>query len=155
MRREGYRIADEPAASPLSKFAVSPLWPMLGVMFGGAGLSWSWFALNSFAIGSATRKRELGLVVFGLALTSGLVLLLLSAEDRGLMSPDRFAYAVLPVIAVKLTVCYRLQLMQMRSHQLYRYFGGISRSGVVGLVLGYLLRKSLFELPLAWALILS
>ena len=55
----------------MSKLAVSPLWPMLGVMFGGAWLSWSWFALNSFAIGSASRKREIWLIAFGLALTSG------------------------------------------------------------------------------------
>ena len=51
-----YHIADEPAASPLSKYAVSPLWPMLAVMFGGAWLAWPWFAVNAFAIGSASRK---------------------------------------------------------------------------------------------------
>jgi hypothetical protein len=152
---DGYHIADEPADSVVSKLAVSPLWPMLAVMFGGAWLSWSWFALNSFAIGSATRKRELGLIAFGLGLTAALAVSLLGAANRGLIGPDRFPYVVLPLIAVKLTVCYRLQLMQGRSYQLYRYFGGISRSGVAGLVLGFLLRKSLFELPLVWGLIFS
>jgi hypothetical protein len=90
-----------------------------------------------------------------LALTSAMALLALKGADSGSIGTDRFAYALLPIVAVKLTVCYRVQLMQTRSYQLYRYFGGVSRSGAAGILLGFFLRKSLFQLPLVWALIFS
>jgi len=152
---DAYRIADEPAESPLSKLAVSPLWPMLAVMFGGAGLSWSWFALNSFAIGSASRKRELTTIALGLGLTIGIGLLAIAGYAHFIGQRDYFAYAMLPVVACKLLFCYRLQLMQTRSYELYKYFGGISRNGAAVLLLGYFVRQSLFHLPLLWALVLS
>ena len=53
-----YRIGDEPQPGPLAQVAVNPVWPLLVVMFGGADLSWPWFALNSLASAALTAVRS-------------------------------------------------------------------------------------------------
>lgn len=154
--RSAYHIADEPAPSPLSKVAVRPLWPMLAVMFGGAWLAWPWFALNAFAIGSASRKRELGLIALGIGLTAALSLVIVRSFERGVIDDEQFGYAIISVVAVKLLCCYRLQLMQTRSYELYRYFGGVSRNGTIAIIIAFMLRKAvLLKLPLVGILFLA
>ena len=64
-----YRIADEPAPGSLAVVATSPLWPFIAVMLGGVWLSWTWFAVNSFAVGSPSRRREIIWIVAGLAVS--------------------------------------------------------------------------------------
>ena len=53
-----YEIIDEPRASRASSLAVDPLWPFLATMLGGAWLGWPWFLVNSHALGSSTKGRE-------------------------------------------------------------------------------------------------
>ena len=56
--RGGYAIADEPEASRLAHLTVRPSMPLLALMLGGAWIAWPWFALNAYAMGSPTRRRE-------------------------------------------------------------------------------------------------
>src|SRR5688500_16070714 len=82
-RMNSYRVVDEPHPSGLSQWAVRPLWPLFAQMLAGAWLSWPWFVLNAFALGSATRKREamyIGAAGLGSVLISILVIGLVGAE---------------------------------------------------------------------------
>ncbi len=61
-----YHIPDEPRPAGLAHMTVNPFWPLLCVMFVGAGFSWAWFVLNGIAMGSPTRRRELWIAIGGL-----------------------------------------------------------------------------------------
>ncbi|ANM31398.1 hypothetical protein ABI59_20210 [Acidobacteria bacterium Mor1] len=128
-----YRIADEPRPGGLQHLVVSPIWPLLAVMFAGHTISWVWFAVNSIAMGSPTKKREIGLVVAGfvgvLLLRLGIVLLV-GAE--AVSDP----YLTLPVMLLQLGMAYALFTLQSRTFGIYEYFGGIARNGLMVVFLG-------------------
>lgn len=131
-----YRLPDEPKASGLSRWAVQPFWPLLGMMVGGAWLAWPWYVLNGFAMGSPTRRRELLLVVAGLAViplpVSGAGLLLLAGWDRDWV----VQITGLLVILWKLGISYWLYALQSRTFELYRYYGGAVANGGLPLIIG-------------------
>ena len=56
---ETYKIIDEPAPSTISRIAVNPVWIFLASLFGGTGIGLAWFALNAFAISSASCCRPM------------------------------------------------------------------------------------------------
>lgn len=119
-----YRLPDEPRPGALARIAVDPLWPMLGIMFGGAWLSWGWFALNAFALGTSTRWKEVGFVVAGFA--GHVVLLLLVGLCGVLLGKD---HPLLPYLAIVLTlwklgVTYGLHHLQSQGFELYQWYGG-------------------------------
>src|SRR6187549_1966645 len=89
---ESYKIIDEPAPSTVSRLAVNPVWIFLASLFGGAGIGLLWFALNAFAISSASRKRELSYVAIGLSGTPLIFVILGSLIDQGLLGPELFPY---------------------------------------------------------------
>lgn len=124
-----YRIVDEPAPSGLSNYAVSPLAPLFGIIILGAVVIWPWFAFNSIAFGSATRRKELLLCAVaalgGLALA--LVLVLISHRVPEWTHP----YLALVYVAWKVGFGYTLTDVQTRSFELYEHYGGRVRSGAL------------------------
>lgn len=151
-----YRVLDEPNPGGFSHLAVNPLWPLLAVMLGGVWLSWPWFVLNGFAVGSPTRSRELGLALGGLVGTAGLLVLLGWLRYQDLLGDVGFSYAVVGLVVWKLLVSYWLYVLQARTFGLYEYFGGTVRNGALVVVLALFLRpRVLAGLPGFLQVILS
>lgn len=126
-----YRIDDEPAPGRLQQIAVRPLWPLLGVMLGGAWLAWPWFVVNGVAVGSPTLRREIAWVVGGFVGTAGLIASIFYLLNTGRLPEAGFAYALISVVVWKLLVSYRLYMLQARTFELYRYFGGTVKNGLM------------------------
>ncbi len=140
-----YRIVDEPKPSPLSKWAVNPFWPFLALMLGGAGVGFAWFAFNAFAMGSATRVREwllVGAAFVGSALLAGLGMFLML---RGVLDTESIAYAGTLLIIYKLAIGYFLHFSQARSFELFEYFGGTPKNGLIALIALSLTRGTLHQ----------
>jgi hypothetical protein len=152
-----YRILDEPRPGGLARFAVNPMWPLLSYMFGGAWFAWIWFLANGRAIGSATKTRELVVVLVGIvgivALAIGMGLL----YQAGIIPKGSALYALLVVTVWKLGITYWLFTLQSRSFELYQYFGQPVRNGLAIVVLALLVKpavKSLSTNPL-WLLVMT
>lgn len=136
-----YRILDEPRPGPLSTVAVNPFWPLLGVMLGGAWLSWPWFAVNGFAVGSPTRGRELGVALLGFAGGAVIVLTILQLAGSGVLEGGAVRYAVIALTVWQLAVSYALYALQVRSFHLYEHFGGTVRSGLGVVLLAFVIGR--------------
>lgn len=138
----GYRLADEPRPSGLSHMAVNPFWPFLGVMLGGAWLSWPWFVVNGFAVGSPTRKKELGIAIGGFALTALLVVTIIGLAGTGRISQRGVPYALLSLTVLKLGVTYWLHTLQTTTFEVYEYYGGTVRQGFLVILASYAVMQS-------------
>jgi hypothetical protein len=143
---EGYRILDEPRPGRLAQLAVDPMWPLFGFMFGGAAFAWAWFVVNGLALGSPTQRREGALVAAGVAGVFALGLGLFWLIGAGHLPQGGVAYALLAVTVWKLGVSYWLYTLQSRSFDLYEYYGGAVRNGVVFVFVGVFAQRSLLEL---------
>ena len=158
--RNTYRIDDEPRPGRLARMAVSPFWPLLGLMLGGSWLGLPWFAFNSIAVGSPTRLRELLLVAAGFAGSLVIALMLVELNKFGLISsPASVEYALLVLLIWKLAIGYALFVQQSATIEMYQYYGGVlSRYGIaVVLVATFVLRDKVvnaFPAPL-WFLVTS
>ena len=153
---EAYRIEDEPLPSSLSKWAVNPFWPFLAVMFGGVWLSWPLFALNAIATGSASRSREIALLGGGFLTVVAAAFGIRELAAQGVLGPDEAPYALLALTVLKLVVSYRVHLLQARSFELFEYFGGAGRNGMLVLLLGFFGRSRLLgALDGLWLWVLS
>jgi hypothetical protein len=153
---KGYQIADEPAPSTFARYAVNPLYPMLAMMFAGVWFAWPWFAFNSFAVGSPTRRAELGWLVAGLFVPAGVGMALLLAREAGLLPRFSTPYVGLIVILLKLVVVYAVYLLQSRTIEIYEYYGGKLVNGVWPLLAAlYLGDRLLADLPVLLFLALS
>jgi len=151
-----YQIVDEPSQTPLSQLMTNPFWAVLATMLGGVWLGWSWFVLNSLAIGSMHRKKEIATVVLGLLGSMGLTLLGLWAVQQGRLDAKLLPYATTLLIAWKLSISYLLQFWQTPSYELAVYFRGAARSGALLAFAGTFLRPQVLQhLPDFWALVLS
>lgn len=126
-----YRIPDEPLPGALSRLAVNPLWPLLGLMVGGPWAAWPWFLLNGHALGSPTRLREGLAVLLGLLGTVALVSTILTLDRRGVFTTTTAQLALLLVTLWKIAISYYLYLTQSRSFGLYEYYGGPVRNGAL------------------------
>jgi len=149
-----YAIIDEPTPGPLTRLAVSPLWIFLGAIFGGAGIGLLWFALNSLAIGSATKKREFAYVALGLLGTPVIYFLLGVLWERNVIGEGLEPYLHLVTTIFQLLVVYQLHLIQSRSFQLFELFGGVVRNGMLVVVALALLRPKLAETLGGWSSLL-
>ena len=130
-----YRIADEPAPGPLAVVAPSPLWPFVAVMLGGVWLSWTWFAVNSFAVGSPSQRKEIIWIVAGLGVSAIMAFAILAGAERGIIAKEHVKYAMLVITVWQLGVSYVLFMLQNRTIEIYEYFGGVLRNGLIFLVL--------------------
>ncbi len=151
-----YRILDEPSPGTLSKLSVNPFWPLLGVMLGGPWLALPWFVVNSLAIGSATKVREIITAAVGLGGAIALTLGGFALIEQGVLDSESFQYAAIVLVVWKLGVSYWLFVTQARSFQLYEYFGGPVRNGML-LVIAAMLGEAYLLTPLSpfWQLVLS
>jgi hypothetical protein len=140
-----YRIFDEPRPGGLARLAVRPLWPLLAVMFGGSWISWPWFVLNAYAVGSPTRRRETALAGAGFVGTAALLVALLGLESNGVLSGVAMRYAVVSLVVWKLLVSYWLFILQGRSFALFEHFHGATRNGMLVVFAGFYV--SLYLLP--------
>ena len=141
-----YHIPDEPRPGGLAHVTVNPFWPLLCVMFVGAGISWTWFVLNGIAMGSPTRKRELAIAIGGLVGNAVLLVGVVATHDRlGFDGQLTLPYLLLVVIVWKLGVSYVLYMLQAGSFGIYEYYGGTVQNGWIGLILAYL----------AWTMLLA
>lgn len=124
-----YALPDEPAPGGLAPWTVEPFWPLLAVMFGGAGLSWCWFVFNGFAMGSPTRVRE-ALIAAGGFLGSFLLLLgIVGARASGAIGEAAFPYWMELILFWKIGVSYWLFAVQGRTFPIYAYYGGRCAAG--------------------------
>lgn len=150
-----YRIADEPRPGTLTHLAVHPVWPLFGVMFGGAALSWTWFIVNGAAIGSPTRRQEIGWAIGGMAGTTALILVISYLASQELLGRLGLPYSQVGLTVWKLAVSYWLFTLQSRSFHLYEHFGGPVRNGMIIVALGFFLTTRLYQgLPPFWFLLL-
>ena len=152
----GYQIADEPAPSTLARFAVNPLYPMLAAMLAGVWFAWPWFAFNSFAIGSPTRRAELAWLVAGLILPPAIGSALILARGAELLPASAGPYIGLAVIVAKLVVVYAVFLLQSRTIEIYEYYGGKLVNGIWPLLAAFYVGDRLLQgLPVLLQLALS
>lgn len=142
MSAAGYRIVDEPVPGGLQRIAVNPMWPLFAFMFGGALLAWSWSGVNAYALGSPTRRRELGIILLGFAGTVALVIAAGLAAKAEVITRDHLPYVILGLVVWKLGISYWLYFLQSRTFELYQYFGGAVRNGVAGVIAAYFLRSA-------------
>lgn len=150
-----YHIEDEPRPGPLGHLVVDPVWPLFGVMFGGAVLAWPWFVWNGFAVGSPTRFREAAVAAAGFAGTILLLVVLGVLASNEAISGLGVRYALIGVTVWKLGVSYWLHVIQSRSFHLYEHFGGTVKSGLGIVFVGALLvPRALAGLPDFWTLVL-
>jgi hypothetical protein len=140
-----YRIDDEPRPGKLARLTVNPFWPFLGLMLGGAWLGWPWFVLNGAAMGSASFKREAGLVLVAFLLTLPLFIALIAVAQSFGLPREYLRLVLLPVVAFKLAVTYFVFLAQSRSFELFSYFGGVTRNGMYVAAAGFLLRSAVLD----------
>ena len=149
-----YAIVDEPAPSKLQRFGVNPLWIFLGAIFGGSGVGVLWFALNSLAIGSATKTKEFAYVALCLLGTPLVYLLIGVLWERGVLTEGVRPYLHLVITVFQLVIVYQLHLVQSRSFQLFELFGGVAKNGVLVVVALALLRPRLHEALGVWSWLL-
>lgn len=151
-----YAIPDEPRPTALARWVVNPIWPFFALMLGGLWLALPWFVFNGLALGSATRVREWIALAIASIGTLLLVLALVALANAGVLEGLALRLAALSIVALKLGMGYAVVIMQSRGFEIWEYFGGTPRNGIVLVVLGLLadpfvmdpLRGSLFYLVL-------
>ena len=145
-----YRIPDEPRPTGLIRYAVDPLWPLMALMLSGNVIGLLWFAFNARALGSPAVLREAGYIAASLAGCMMAALVIGWAAEYGYLQGSAVKYAALAFPAVKLSLGYALYLSQSRSAELVTHYGGVLRNGAVGLLVCFLIGRSLLaevELP--------
>jgi hypothetical protein len=145
-----YVIPDEPLPGRLERWIVDPLWPLLAQMFGGSWLSLPWFVFNGIALGSATRRREWALAAASLLGSAVLLAALFVLAGRVELDRASLQLLLLPLLALKLAIAYALYLMQARSFELWRHFGGVPRNAVVVIVASLFVEVWLFKQVITW-----
>jgi len=133
----GYSIADEPRPGALSHIAVDPVWPLFAVMFAGIWLSWPWFVVNGFLVGCPARKRTLAVVAGGLIGIVALFFGVVGLVEQGWLPRASIPYLRLILVAWKLGITYFLYIQQAGTLELYQYYGGPVRNGILAVIAGY------------------
>lgn len=153
-----YFIADEPVETSWRHLVVAPSGPLLAEMLCGSWLSLPWFAFNAVAMGSPTKRREIGLCVLAVAVTAVLGYTVLALREHGVIeSTTVLRFAFLGIVTWKLTIAYVIHTLQSRTFHVYEYYGGPVRSASYAISTGFLLRGVVLGLsddPL-WIIIVS
>lgn len=137
-----YRIQDEPRPGAMGHLVVNPVFPLLATMMAGVWLGLPWFVFNAFAMGSTTRRKELG---FALAVVPGTLLLFILVSlllGQGVLTQASMPYALVSVLVWKLAMGYVLFNLQQRGFALHEYYGGVVRNGALVLVASIFLGSS-------------
>jgi hypothetical protein len=143
-----YRLPDEPRPGALRQAVVKPLWPLFAIMTGGPLLSWVWFVVNGWALGSPTRVRETLVALGGFAGTVVLVGIMLALAASDTLNDRGVAYAMVFVSVWKLGVSYLLHRLQSQGFEIYAWYGGVVRNGIfLALFGGLFLRRLLDDAP--------
>jgi hypothetical protein len=140
-----YAIVDEPRRSAVSRMATRPYFPLLALMLGGCWLAWPWFAFNSFALGSATRAREIAVVAAAFVGSGLLAITLALFYGVGILNDKTFEYAAIVLVIYKLGMSYWMHSLQEPSAELYAHYGGALRNGAAVVVLGLFLRSAVMD----------
>jgi hypothetical protein len=144
MMASRYLIPDEPRPSGLAHLAVNPLWPLLAQMLGGSWLALPWFLVNGAALGSPSQRREWLCAAASLFGSLLLVFGIAAGSDAGWLGGIALKLAMLSIVALKIAMAYALYMMQSRSYELWEYFGGKARNGLLVIVAAYVLRTTIF-----------
>lgn len=153
-----YQIADEPHESSLSAYACKPDAPLLAMMMCGSWLAWPWFIFNSIALGSPTKRKEIGLCLLAIAGTFVLGWIVLELLGAGIITIGApFKLCVLAISAWKLTIAYWVSTIQARTFHVYEYYGGTVKNSAAVISAGWYLADIVFSLsddPL-WIIIVT
>ncbi|MDX2086764.1 MAG: hypothetical protein SFX73_02885 [Kofleriaceae bacterium] len=136
-----YQIADEPQESSLSAYVVRPDAPLLAMMLCGAWLAWPWFAFNSVALGSPTKRKEIGLCATAVAGTALLAAITIALWRAGVLRGTSLRFALLGITTWKLTLAYYVCAIQSRTFHVYEYYGGVVRQSRAVIGAGTYLRS--------------
>ncbi|HVJ20290.1 MAG TPA: hypothetical protein VM686_32970 [Polyangiaceae bacterium] len=151
-----YRIVDEPGRSALEQAIVDPKWPFFASMFAGAWLAFPWFVINAFALGGARRYGDLLISGLLLAVNAALIVGTSALLSRMVLTEQSYPYVLLVPVAVRLVAFYVLYLRQAKTFELFEYFGGTPRNGLLLVIAGSFLRgRVLGELPPVFQLLLA
>jgi hypothetical protein len=134
-----YRIIDEPTASTISRVAVRPLWPLLGLMLGGPWLAWPWFALNAHALGAPARRETYAWIASAVVGSASFAAALGLTRSAGYVPVGTIPWEVLVLVVWKLAVAYVLYEQQARTSELFAHFGGRLRNGGLVILAAYFL----------------
>jgi len=148
---ETYKIIDEPAPTAISRVAVNPVWIFLASLFGGTGIGLVWFAINAFAISSASRKSELLYVLLGLCGTPLIFVILGGLLQGGWLGEGLVPYLHLIITGFQLLIIYVLHLSQHKSYELFSLYGGVGRNGLLVVIALGVLRPQIANLLGDWS----
>lgn len=144
-----YQIIDEPRPSSISHLTANPVWPLLSHMLGSPFYAWIWYGLNSFALGSPTRRRELALIVLGVVGTFVWIIGVFALEAGEVISRTSQPYTRLGLTIFSLTISYFLYMLQHSPFEIHKYFEGKVMNGTVGLVLAVVIGKKVQSIILS------
>jgi hypothetical protein len=153
-----YVIPDEPQPSGLGHLVVRPSAPLLATMLAGAWLAWPWFALNAFALGSPTRRKEVVLCAIAFAGTAALAIALVLLHERGVVvGLTAIRLALLGIATWKLAMAYWVCTVQSRTFHVYEHYRGVVRNPARVLIAGAILRAFVIGLVDSdlWRIILA
>ncbi len=132
-----YKILDEPQPSKWNNLTVNPVWPLFGIMFGGAWLSFTWYALNGFALGCPNRLKTLFWAIGGFVGSFVFILIISYFANIGLVIKANIPYILLLLLCWKLGVAYYLYILQVRTFHIYEYFGNTVQNGIIVVILAF------------------
>ena len=136
-----YVIPDEARPGAWRNYVVRPSAPLLASMLAGAWMAWPWFAFNSIALGSPTRRRELLMCAAAFAGTAVLAVVLVELVRGGWLTTDtEVRLGLLVISSWKLLMAYWIDLVQSRTFHVYEYYGGPVRNAGTALAAGFLAR---------------
>jgi hypothetical protein len=139
-----YVIPDEPLPGAMERWIVDPMWPLFAQMLGGSWLALPWFVFNGVALGSPTRRREWLLAAASLVGSAALLFAVVAAAGAGWLEGTGVRLALLSLVTLKLAIAYVLYMLQARSFELWRHFGGVPANGMLVAVAAIFARRMLF-----------
>lgn len=127
-----YRIIDEPLRP--SRFAVLPIWPVVATSIPPLAMGLLWLGINAVACGSATRRREIALLVgagigFYAIFFGGRL-----AVGAGMVGENAYHYIAMTARGCAVLVALHVMSLQDRSFALYLHLHRKSAPGWVGLL---------------------
>ena len=140
--RGAYDIGDEQRTTG---YAVSPLWPLLALMFAGGWMAWPWAIMNSFWLDSPTRRQEIlwsAAGAVGSMVIAAAILIWANEAQAEAEAVVRLRYALIVLAVYKLACGYRVYLLQSRTLELYEFYGGRLRNALPLVLLGFVFRSS-------------